>query len=124
MRDRSHTFLDRIVAGSDEAEWKRNFWVGRPTSHFLCTELRPHLQRANIVRKPWTVEERIAITLWRLGTNVEYRSIAYLFGVGLSTVCVTVHEVCTDIVEFLSHRYIHIPTGESAQQIVDSYLHT
>ena len=33
VRNRSHTFLDRIVAGWDEAEWKRNFRIGRPTFH-------------------------------------------------------------------------------------------
>lgn len=124
VRDRSHAFLDGIVAQWDEAEWKRNFRIGRPTFHFLCTELRPYLQRANVVRKPLTVEERIAISLWRLGTNIEYRSIAHLFGVGLSSVCVTVHEVCTAIVEVLSQRYIRIPTGENAQQVVDGFLHT
>ena len=123
VRNRSHTFLDRIVAGWDEAEWKK-IRIGRPTFLFLCTELRPHLQRANVIRKPLIVEERIAITLWRLGTDTEYRSIAHLFGVGLSTVCVTLHEVCTAIVEFLSQRYICIPTGENAQQIGDGFLHT
>ena len=55
------------------------------------------------VRMPLSVEERVAITLWRLGTNIEYRSIAHLFGVGLSTVCVTVHEVCTAIVNVLGN---------------------
>jgi transposase len=48
-----------------------------------------------VVRRPLNVEQRVAITLWRLGTNLEYRSISHLFGVGLSTVCVVVHEVCT-----------------------------
>ena len=37
VRKRSYTFLDRIVAGWNEAEWKRNFMTGRPTFHFLCT---------------------------------------------------------------------------------------
>ena len=32
--------------------------------------------------------------------------------------------MCTAIVEFLSQRYIRIPTGENAQQIVDGFLHT
>ena len=32
--------------------------------------------------------------------------------------------MCTAIVEFLSQRYIRIPTGKNAQQIVDGFLHT
>ena len=42
-----------------------------------------------------TVEKRVAITLWRLGTNIEYRSLSQVFGIGLSTVCVVVADVCT-----------------------------
>jgi hypothetical protein len=76
-----------------------------------------------VVRRPLNVEQRVAITLWRLGTNLEYRSISHLFGVGLSTVCVVVHEVCAAIVRVLSRRYIRIPTGEDAQATIDGFLH-
>ena len=37
------------------------------------------LQRRHVVHTPLFVEEIEAITLWRLGTNVEYRSIVHLF---------------------------------------------
>ena len=40
----------------------------------------------------------MAITLWRLGTNIEYRSLSHPFGVDLSTVCVAVSDVCSVIV--------------------------
>ena len=112
------------MARWDDEEWTRNFRIDRPTFCFLCTQLHPHLQRRHVVRMPLSVEERVAITLWRLGTNIEYRSIAHLFGVGLSTVGVTVHEVCTAIVNVLRQRYIGIPTGEDAQTTTDGFLHT
>ena len=124
VRHRSQAFLNDVVASWDDEEWKRNFRIGRPTFRFLCTQLHPHLHRRHMVRMPLSIEERVAITLWRLGTNIEYRSIAHLFGVGLSTVCVTVHEVCTSIVNALRQRYIRIPTGEDAQTVVDGFLHT
>ena len=44
------------------------------------------LQRNHLVRMPLSVEERVAITLWRLGTTIEYQSLGHLFGVGLSNV--------------------------------------
>lgn len=124
MRARSQSFYSDVVCNWDDAEWKRNFRVGRPTFRFLCTQLRTTLHRRYVVRKPLSVEERVAVALWRLGTNVEYRSIAHLFGIGLSTVCVVVHEVCLAIVSTLAKRYIRIPTGESAQTIIDGFLHT
>lgn len=65
---------------------------------------------------PLSVEERVAITLWRHGTDIEYRSLVHLFGVGLSTVCVAIHDVCTDIVDNLLERYIRIPTAAMLRQ--------
>ena len=124
MRPRSQAFFKDVVPGWDEQQWKENFRISRATFHFLCTQLRSHLQRKHLVRMPLSVEERVAITLWRLGTTIEYRTLGHLFGVGLSTVCVAVHEVCTTIVDVLRHRYIRIPTGEDALKVVDGfYIH-
>ena len=64
------------------------------------------------------------LSLCEDGTNVEYRSVVHLFGVGLSTICAVVHEVCTSTVSTLSSRYIRIPTGEDAKTVVDVFLHT
>ena len=61
------------------------------------------------MRGPLSVELRVAVTLWRLGINAEYRSIGHLFGVGLSTVFVAVREVCVAIVELLLPLYIRVP---------------
>ena len=124
VRHRSHVFFSEIVSCWKDEEWKRNFRIGRPTFNFLCIQLSCVLQRREVVRKPLSVQEKVAITIWRLGTNVEYRSLAHLFGVDLSTVCVTVREVCTAIVNILFQRYIRIPTGEAAQTVVDGFFHT
>jgi hypothetical protein len=64
----------------------------------------------------------VALTLWRLGTTVQYRMISHVFGVGLSNVCVIVHEVCEAIVTRLGQRYIKIPQGEDNLQVVDGFL--
>ena len=66
------------------------------------------LQWREVIRKPLSVEEKIAITLWRLR---------------VSTVCVTVQEVCNAIVNNLFQRYIKIPTGQSAETVVEGFLH-
>ena len=49
------------------------------------------------------VEERVAIASWKLGTNVECRTISHLFSVGLSSACVIVYEVCKAILDALLH---------------------
>jgi len=119
---RSQNFFVECIKNWEEDEWKRNFRVSRATFQFLCLELRPYLQRRSVVRLPLSVEMRVAITLWRLGTNIEYRSLSHLFGVGLSTVCVVVSDVCTAIVEHLANRYIAIPAGEHLKLVVDGFM--
>ena len=60
----------------------------------------------------------MAIALWRLGTKVEYLTISHLFGVGISTACNIVHEVCKAIVESLLEKYINIPQENAAMDVV------
>ena len=67
------------------------------------------------------MEKRVAITLCRLGTNQEYRSVAHLFAVGISSVCNIVHEVCKAIVECLSDKYLTLPKGERAMEVVKEF---
>ena len=56
-----------------------------------------HLQRSTVCA-PLSVDKKMAIALWTLGTNAEYRTISHLFGVGISTACIIVHEVVKSIV--------------------------
>ena len=120
VRSRNQSFTE-ITASWDDLEWKRNFRINRITFQRLCTELRGKLEHLSTVRTAVSVEKRVAITLWRLGTNMEYRTISHLFGVGISTACVIVHEVCKAIVDVLLKRYIRIPTGRQAMDIVNGF---
>ena len=52
---------------------------------------------------------------------MEYRTISHLFGVGVSTVCVIVHEFSQVIVEQLSSQYITIPFRQDLRRIVDDF---
>ena len=76
------------------------------------------------MRASVSVETKVAITLWRLGTNVEYRTISHLFGVGISTACGIVYEVCPEIVRYLLRTYIKIPQGHDAMAVVEDFKNT
>ena len=119
-RQRNRTFMD-ITSGWDESEWKRNFRISRPTFLYLCNQLRVKLQRTHRTRVLIAVETKVAIALWRLGTNVEYRTISHLFGVGISTACCIVYEVCQEIVNCLLHTYIKIPKGRDGMAVVEGF---
>ena len=109
VKDKSKDFFERIVCCWSDDDFKDNLQLSRVTFVYLCSKLAPRLQKLHCVREPLSVELRVAVTLWRLGTNAEYRSIGHLFGVGLSTVFVAVREVCVAIVELLLPLYIRVP---------------
>ena len=81
VKNRSQSFTN-ITAFWNDLERKRNFRVNRTTFQHLCTELSGKLQHASTVRAAVSAETRVAIALWQLATNVEYRTIYHLFGVG------------------------------------------
>ena len=88
----------------------------------MYLELAPSLRKSSAVKTPLSVEKRVAITLWRLGTNIEYCSLSHLFGVGLSTAYVAVSDVCSAIVDQLTSRYIALPSGENLKLVVNGFL--
>ena len=65
-------FFKDIVPGWSDHDFKCNFRVSRTTFRYLVSELQPVLRKQHFLRSPIPVDQRIAITLWRLGTNVEY----------------------------------------------------
>ena len=58
------------------------------------------------MRRPVSVERRVAVTLWILATvtSSEYRSVFHLFGLAHCTVCVIVHETCKAKIQVSIHK--------------------
>ena len=95
MKERSSDWWKRIVPQFTSDEWRENFRVSPETFGYICRELQPYLLKQDThIRKAVSVKRRVAITLWRLSTNDEYRTIAHLFGVAKSTAHEIVEEVC------------------------------
>ena len=71
---RSNQWWETVRSGCmGDKWWKENFRLSRDTFNILCNELRPHISKQRTcLREPIGVEERVAVTLWRLATNVEY----------------------------------------------------
>ena len=67
------------------------------------------------------MEARVAVTVWKLATNIEYRTIAALFGLGRSTVGEIVLDTCCAIVRHLLPRYVHVPRNEKLREIVNGF---
>ena len=102
--------------------WRQNLRMSHETFSMLCNELRPHLQRETTrFCEPLSVETRVAVTVWRLATNIKYRTIAALFGFGRSTVCEVVIDTCKVISHHLMPKYVRVPNNEGVQEIVKGF---
>ena len=81
-----------LLANRDmDTLWKIHFRVTRPTFNTLCDLLRGDLQKQHTrMRSPVSVEERVAVALWRLATGDSFKSCGLQFGIGMSsakTIC-------------------------------------
>ncbi|XP_028293795.1 putative nuclease HARBI1 [Gouania willdenowi] len=116
---RSTDWWERVVMTEFQpSDWLDKFRMSRETFFYLCEKLRPRLTRQDTsFRLALPLEKRVAVALWRLASNIEYRTISNLFGVGKSTVCRCVRDMCHAIVALLSSVYLRPP---SDQELVDS----
>ena len=67
------------------------------------------------------VEQRVALALWRLATNADYRSVAQLFGLRHSMVYEVFYECCSIIAEKLLPGYVQIPNGNDLKEIIEGF---
>ena len=70
---------------------------------------------------PVFVDKQIAVTIWRLPTNIEYRTISALFGIGISTVCTIVCNTTCAITQHSLPLYVQIPSQERLREIVQEF---
>ena len=115
-------FSDAISGRLGNNWWKNNLRMSRDTFYIICNELRPYIQKESTnMRSPVTVEERVAVTVWKLATNIEYRSLASLFGLGRSTIGKIVLETSSIMTTKLLPRYVHFPEGTRLREVVDGF---
>lgn len=96
--------------------------MSHETFNILCHYSRPHIEpQVTRLKMPTRVEQCVAVTAWKLVINIEYRTLAALFGLGCSTVCTTVVETCSAIVEHLFPRYVYFSMGERLRNIVSMF---
>ncbi|XP_056151389.1 uncharacterized protein LOC130126040 [Lampris incognitus] len=97
--------------------------MSRETFFLLCDKLRPRLARQDTsFRLALPVEKRVAVALWHLASNVEYRTISSLFGVGKSTVCRCVRDMCHAIVVLLRPLYLSTPNDQELEESAHVFL--
>ena len=91
-KPRAQGYWEAAKAGAFGNEWwHENLRISKSTFTVLCNQLKPYIEKTiTKYRMPIPVDKQIAVTIWRLATNIEYRTISALFGIGISTVCTIV----------------------------------
>lgn len=54
------------------------------------------------------VEKRVAVAIWYLATNVIYRDLQELFGIGISTICEIVIQFCHAVEADLFQKVVRL----------------
>ena len=123
MHPRSSNWWEDVVLQSfGSRDWLENFRISRATFNYLCEQLRPLVEKeTTVMRKPVSVERRVAIILWILATPSEYRTVAHLFGIARCTIGIIVKETCKAIVQKLVPLYIRFPTGEGLKEVITGF---
>uniref|UniRef100_A0A672HFQ1 DDE Tnp4 domain-containing protein n=1 Tax=Salarias fasciatus TaxID=181472 RepID=A0A672HFQ1_SALFA len=121
---RSSDWWDVIVPGFTTAQWALNFRVSEDTFQHLCEKVRPAVEKQNTTfRACVPLRKRVAVALWKLATNSEYRSISHLFGVSITTVCRCVQDFCDAARELLVLELIKSPDLHTLQEM-SAYFHS
>ena len=120
---RSSTWWEEVVLSSfTSRDWMENFRVSRETFPYLCDQLKGTIKKQDTRnRRPVSVSQRVAITLWILATPCEYRTVAHLFGLARCTMCCIVKGMCRAMVKTSLAKYISFPVNEMLKEIMKGF---
>lgn len=120
----STDWWERVVMTEFQpSDWLDKFRMSKETFFYLCDKVRPRLARQDTsFRLALPVEKRVAVALWRLASNIEYRTISTLFGVGKSTVCRCVRDMCHAIVALMGPFYLRSPNEQELEESAQLFL--
>ena len=96
---------DTVWNTYSDARFKKTFRISRSTFKFILNRIGPFLARQTVTEEPIPPELRLAICLYRLGRGDYLYTIAEMSGLGVSTVCSIVQEVCQLLVDQHSRRF-------------------
>ncbi|XP_038240078.1 protein ANTAGONIST OF LIKE HETEROCHROMATIN PROTEIN 1-like isoform X1 [Dermochelys coriacea] len=112
---RNADWWERVVLKDFQPrDWLEKFRMSKETFFYVCNQLRPKLSHPSTL----PLEQRVAVAVWHLATNVEYQIISPLFGVGPSTVQNCVKEVSYAIVLLLKPLYLRLPSEPELENMV------
>ncbi|XP_056102071.1 uncharacterized protein LOC130081126 [Rhinichthys klamathensis goyatoka] len=115
---RSNDWWDVIVPGFTYTQWVHNFRMSEETFLSLFAMVHPAMDKQDTnFRVCVPLKKRVAIALWKLATNSDYRSIGHLFAVSKTTVCRCVQEFCMAACTLLVTEQICFPDRQKLKEM-------
>ncbi|CAJ1064705.1 protein ANTAGONIST OF LIKE HETEROCHROMATIN PROTEIN 1-like isoform X2 [Xyrichtys novacula] len=102
-----------------DIEFLHNFWMTKRIFAYICEQLSPTLVRQNTnFRHPVPVNKHVGTGLYWLATGTCLLTVANLFGIAKSTVCIILHEFCCEVRQVLLPEYIKMPKGDDLHEVI------
>src|SRR5665213_446391 len=122
-QERMYGFVDRLLLGSwTEKEFRKRTRVKYVTFRFLCERLGPYLKKEDTrFRVTVPVQERVAMSLHRLGSGDGLQSIGDLYGVHKSTLSKIVREFCRAVRKYLQHVFVQTPSESQFRVLAERF---
>lgn len=89
-----------------DKQFKDNFRVTRSTFGYLVRELICLKKMDTYYRKAISLDKRIAVSLYMIGSSSELRTVANLFGIGLSTLHQMMFEFLNAVIVKFSTKHL------------------
>ena len=122
MRPRTDAWFVMVDISLDDQTWYANFRVSRHTFQFILDQIEDDIVHENTrLRKAVSPRCRLAMALYYLASTAEYRTIANLFGVSPSFVCICVREVFQAIIDNMKSSFVFLPKDEELDAIIKVY---
>lgn len=119
---RSDRWFQIVETAFTDKEWYDNFRVSKATFQFIVSEIEAEIVRKNTaMRKAVSPSKRTAITLYYMSSTAEYRTIANLFGVSKSFVCLCIKDVCKAITKKRGKDFLTVPKGDDLSEVMRIY---
>ncbi|KAH8031321.1 hypothetical protein HPB51_016213 [Rhipicephalus microplus] len=114
---RSQHWFEETQPNLGEAYFKRCFRVSAATFRYIVELCRTDMQRVDTtMREAISVEKRVAVSLYRLCSAAEDRTIAELFAIGRSTENLLYKEFCTAVLKNLEDDWVKMPSPTDMEE--------
>lgn len=121
MLPRPPSWYDTTVPTLSDADFKANFRVTRQTFAYIVSSCSSLVRQDTNMRRCIPLHKRVALSLYRLASSAEERTVAHLFSVSRSSVNNIYREFCDILVDVLEPQIVCVPSLNDVQDHVRQF---